>query len=116
MNQQSDHNGTVHKKLETAIEIGCTMVSRSKSIRKKLNSGGDDKVSIKESLKELDRMSIELIDKLFEINARIDLPAERPENADQAKNKFRSWFDRILNNSRRKLESMRLTYQEMFML
>ncbi len=81
MNQSADHNGIVNEKLETAINIGCTMVSRSKKVRKQLDSSTEDGTALKKSLKELDKMSMELIDKLVEINARIDLPAKEDSPA-----------------------------------
>jgi predicted RNase H-like nuclease (RuvC/YqgF family) len=82
------------------------MASRSRDIRKRLTSTGENNASIKDSLKELDRMSIELIDKLFEVNARIEDPAEPSRNASQ----------RILRSFRRILENMRFAYQEMYTL
>ncbi len=58
MSQCAEYNGIVSEKLETAINIGCTMVSRSKKARKKLNTSTEDNASLKKSLKELDSMSI----------------------------------------------------------
>ena len=116
MGQFAENNGIVNEKLETAINIGCTMVSRSKKVRKKLNSSTDDNASLIKSLKELDRMSIELIDKLFEINARIDLPDEKTNKTSLKNNKLPLFLDRILSRSRKRIEKMRLTYRDMYTL
>ncbi len=116
MSQSAEYDGIVSEKLETAINIGCTMVSRSKKARKKLNSSTDDNASLKKSLKELDRMSIELIDKLFEINARIDLPVKEDSMTSTQHNMFRLLLNRILRLSRKWIENMKLTYQEMYTL
>jgi predicted RNase H-like nuclease (RuvC/YqgF family) len=116
MIHSAENNGIVNEKLETAINIGCTMISRSKKVRKKLNSSTDNNESLKKSLKELDRMSIELIDKLFEINARIDLPAEKKDMTSPKYNKVRSFLNRILSRSLKRIEKMRLTYQDMYSL
>lgn len=116
MSQSAEYNGIVNEKLETAINIGCTMVSRSKKARKKLNSSNDDNASLKKSLKELDRMSIELIDKLFEINARLDLPVKEDSRTSTQHNKFSLLLKRILRSSRKKIENMKLTYQDMYTL
>ena len=116
MSQFAENNGMVSEKLETAINIGCTMVSKSKQVRKKLNSSPDDNTSLRKSLKELDRMSIELIDQLFEINARIDLPVERINNTNLKRNKLRLFLNRIMSRFRKRIENMRLTYQDMYTL
>ena len=116
MNQTVEYNGIVNEKLETAINIGCCMVSRSKKVRKKLDSSIDDNTSLKKSLKKLDKMSIELIDKLFEINARIDLPVKEESRSRIQHNKFRLFLVRILRSSRKRLENMKLTYQDMYTL
>ena len=113
MSQSAEYNGIVSEKLETAINIGCTMVSRSKKARKKLNSSTDDNASLKKSLKELDRMSIELIDKLFEINARLDLPVKEDSRTSTLHNKFRLLLNNILRSSRKWIENMKLTYPDM---
>ena len=116
MCQSAEVNGIVSEKLETAINIGCTMVSRSKKVRKQLNSSTDDNTSVKESLKELDRMSMELIDKLFEINARIDLSVKEDNRTSTQHNRYRSLLNRILRSSRKRIEKMKLTYQDMYTL
>ena len=116
MSQSAEYNVTVNEKLETAINIGCTMVSRSKKVRKKLNSSTDDNASLKKSLKELDRMSIELIDKLFEINIRLDLPVKEDSMTSTQHNKFRLLLKRILRSSRKRIENMKLTYQDIYTL
>jgi predicted RNase H-like nuclease (RuvC/YqgF family) len=106
----------VNEKLETAINIGCSMVSRSKEVRKKLKTSAEDKTALKKSLKELDRMSVELIDRLFEINARIDLAATANAQTIPGKNKFLLWLERRLNKFRKRAEAMRLTYQDIYTL
>jgi predicted RNase H-like nuclease (RuvC/YqgF family) len=116
MNQSAEYNGIVNEKLETAINIGCTMVSRSKKVRKKLDSTTDDNSSLKKSLKELDKMSMELIDKLFEINAQIDLPVKEDSMASIQHSKFRLLLNRILQFSRKRIENMKLAYQDMYTL
>jgi len=116
MNQSAEYNGIVNEKLETAINIGCTMVSRSKKVRKKLDTNTDDNSSLKKSLKELDKMSIELIDKLFEINAQIDLPVKEDSMASIQHSKFRLLLNRILQFSRKRIENMKLAYQDMYTL
>ena len=116
MSQSAEYNGIVNEKLETAIKIGCTMVSRSKKVRKKLDSTTDDNSSLKKSLKELDKMSIELIDKLFEINAQIDLPVREDSMASIQHSKFRLLLNRILQFSRKRIENMKLAYQDMYTL
>jgi predicted RNase H-like nuclease (RuvC/YqgF family) len=116
MSQSAEHNGIVNEKLETAINIGCTMVSRSKKVRKKLDSSSDDNTSLKKSLKDLDRMSMELIDKLFEINAQIDLPSKENSRTGTQHSKFRLLLNRILRSSRKRIENMKLTYQDMYTL
>ena len=116
MNQQAVKYRTVHENLETAIGIGCSMVTRSKEVRKNIKSRGDNSAGIKESLKELDRMSIELIDKLVEINARIDHPAGQPSDSDLKRSKIRLWLETIRNSSRRMIDKMRLTYQDIYTL
>ena len=116
MNLSAEYNGIVNEKLETAINIGCTMVSRSKKVRKKLDSTTDDNSSLKKSLKELDKMSIELIDKLFEINAQIDLPVKEDNMASIQHSKFRLLQNRILQFSRKRIENMKLAYQDMYTL
>ena len=116
MGQFAENNGIVNEKLETAINIGCTMVSRSKKVRKKLDSSTDDNTSLKKSLKELDKMSIELIDKLFEINARIDLPVKEENRTNIRYNKLRLLLNRILRSSRKRVENMKLTYQDIYTL
>jgi predicted RNase H-like nuclease (RuvC/YqgF family) len=116
MNQSAEYNGIVNEKLETAINIGCTMVSRSKKVRKKLDSTTDDNSSLKKSLKELDKMSNELIDKLFEINAQIDLPVKEDSMASIQHSKFRLLLNRILQFSRKRIENMKLAYQDMYTL
>jgi hypothetical protein len=116
MSQSTENNEIVNEKIETAINIGCTMVSRSKKVRKKLNLSTDNNTSLKKSLKELDEMSIELIDKLFEINARIDLPDEKNNRTSLKNGKLRIFFDRIISKSRKRFENMRLTYQDMYTL
>ena len=116
MSQSAEYNGNVNEKLETAINIGCTMVSRSKKVRKKLNSSAEDKTSLKKSLKDLDRMSMELIDKLFEINARLDLSAKEDSQTSTQHSKFHLLLNRILRSSRKRIEKMRLTYQDMYTL
>lgn len=116
MNQSADHNGIVNEKLETAINIGCTMVSRSKKVRKQLESSTDDSTALKKSLKELDKMSMELVDKLVEINARIDLPAKKDSLADAPHGKFRSLLNNLFLSSRKRIEKMKLSYQDMYTL
>jgi len=116
LNQSAEYNGIVNEKLETAINIGCTMVSRSKKVRKKLDSTTDDNSSLKKSLKELDKMSNELIDKLFEINAQIDLPVKEDSMASIQHSKFRLLLNRILQFSRKRIENMKLAYQDMYTL
>ena len=116
MSQSAENIGMVNEKLETAINIGCTMVSKSKQIRKKLNSSTDDNAYLKKSMKELDRMSIEIIDKLFEITARIDLPDGKNNKTSPEKTKFRLLLNRILRSSRKRIENMRVTYQDMYTL
>ncbi len=116
MNQTALHNGTVSEKLETAINLGCTMVSRSKEVRKKIKSSPEDRDSLKKSLKELDKMSIELVDKLFEINARIELHAGEDDQNTLRHNKFRQILDRLLRSSRKRIEKMKLAYQDMLTL
>jgi predicted RNase H-like nuclease (RuvC/YqgF family) len=116
MNQSAEHNGIFNEKLETAINIGCTMVSRSKKVRKKFDSTTDDNTSLKKSLKELDKLSIELIDKLVEINARIDLPVKEDSRTSMQHNKFRLLLSKILRSSRKRIENMKLTYQDMYTL
>lgn len=116
MNQSAEYSGIVNEKLETAINIGCTMVSRSKKVQKKLDSSTDDNTSLKKSLKELDKMSIELIDKLFEINARIDLPVKEENRTSIRYNKLRLLLNRILRSSRKRVENMKLTYQDIYTL
>jgi len=115
MSQSNECNGIVSDKLETAINIGCTMVSKSKKVRKQLDSSSDDNTSLKKSLKELDLMSIELIDKLFEINTRINQPVKE-EDVNSQQNKIRLWLSRILRFSRKRIDKMKLTYQEMYTL
>lgn len=106
----------VNEKLETAINIGCSMISRSKEVRKKLKTSADDKTALKKSLKELDRMSFELMDKLFEINARIDLAATANAQTVPGKNKFHVWLERRVNKFRKRVEAMRLTYRDIYTL
>ena len=116
MSQSVEYNGIVNEKLETAINIGCTMVSRSKKVRKKLDSTTDDTTSLKKSLKELDKMSIELIDKLFEINAQIDLPVKEDSMTSIQHSKFRLLLNRIWQLSQKRIKSMKLAYQDMYTL
>ena len=116
MSQSADYNGIVNEKLETAIKIGCTMVSRSKKVRKKLDMSVDDNSSLKKSLRELDEMSIELIDKLFEINARIDLPVKEDRGTNIQHSKFRLLLIRVLQSSRKRIEKMKLAYQDIYTL
>jgi predicted RNase H-like nuclease (RuvC/YqgF family) len=116
MSQSAEYNGIVNEKLETAINIGCTMVSRSKKVRKQLNSSSDDNTSLKESLKDLDRMSMELIDKLFEINARIDVSVKEDNRTSAQHSRFRLLLNRILRSSRKRIENMKLTYRDMYTL
>lgn len=116
MIQSVEYSGIVNEKLETAINIGCTMVSKSKKVQKKLDSSTDENASLKKSLKKLDKMSIELIDKLFEINARIDLPVKEESRSRIQHSKFRLYLVRILRSSRKRLEKMKLSYQDMYTL
>ena len=59
MNQTANYNGNVNEKLETAIDIGCSMVSRAKKVRKKLGSLKEDDASLIESFDKLsDRVTI----------------------------------------------------------
>jgi len=116
MSQSAEYNGIVSEKLETAINIGCTMVSRSKKARKKLNSSTDGNASLKKSLKYLDNMSVELIDKLFEINARLDLPVKKDSRTSIQHNEFHLLLNRILRWSRKRIKNMKLTYQDMYTL
>jgi septal ring factor EnvC (AmiA/AmiB activator) len=116
MSQSAEYNGIVNEKLETAINIGCTMVSRSKKVRKKLNSATEDKTSLKKSLKDLDKMSMDLIDKLFEINAQIDLPSKENNPTNTQHGKLRSVLSRIFRSSRKRIEKMKLAYQDMYTL
>lgn len=116
MNQTADYNGIVNEKLETAINIGCSMVSRAKKVRKKLGSLKEDNTSLKESVKELDTMSMELIDKLFEINARIDLSERKDSHQGLQRGKVRTWLNRILRTSRKRIEKMKLAYQDIYTL
>jgi predicted nucleic acid-binding Zn-ribbon protein len=116
MGQSAEYSGIVYERLETAINIGCTMVSRSRKVRKQLNSSADDTASLKKSLKELNRMSVELMDKLVEINARIDLPDEKNNGTNPKINKLRLWLDRFLSSSRKRIENMRLTYRDIYTL
>ena len=116
MSQSAEKIGMVNEKLETAINIGCAMVSKSKQIQKKLNSSANDNASLKKSMKELDRMSIEIIDKLFEITARIDLPDGKNSKTSPEKSKFRLLLNRILRSSRKRIENMRVTYQDVYTL
>lgn len=116
MNQTADHNGIVNEKLETAINIGCSMVSRAKKVRKKLGSFREDDTALKESLKELDTMSMELIDKLFEINARIDLTENKASHQSHQYGKFRTRLNKIFRTSRKRIEKMKLAYQDMYTL
>jgi hypothetical protein len=116
MNQSADHNEIVNEKLETAINIGCTMVSRSKKVRKQLDLSTDEGTALKKSLKELDKMSMELIDKLFEINARIDLSVKEDGPAGIPHSKFRLLLSRIFRSSRKRLENMKLIYQDIYTL
>ena len=116
MSQTASSNGIVNEKLETAINIGCTMVSRSKKVRKKIKSSTDDNASLLKSMKELDKMSIDLIDKLVEINTRIDL---RPEDDTQSlvqHGKFHRVLGNIIRASRNRIEKMKLAYQDMLTL
>jgi predicted RNase H-like nuclease (RuvC/YqgF family) len=106
----------VNEKLETAISIGCTMVSRSKKVRKQINSSTEEGTALKESLKELDKMSMELIDKLVEINARIDLPEKEDTSAAHTRGKFRSLLNSIFRSSQKRIEKMKLSYQDMYTL
>lgn len=116
MNQAVEYKGIVNEKLETAINIGCTMVSRSKKVRKKLDSSSADNTSVKKSLKKLNKMSIELIDKLFEINAQIDLPVKEESQTLTQRSKFSSWLNRIWTVSRKRIEKMKITYQDIYTL
>ena len=116
MSQYAENAVMVNETLESAISIGCTMVSRSKQVRKKLNSSADDKTSVKKSLKELDRMSIELIDKLVEINARIDLPVDRNNTKSPKNNRLGLFLKRFMSRFRKRIENMKLTYQDMYTL
>ena len=116
MSQFVENNLMVSEKLETAINIGCIMVSKSKKVRKKLNSSAEDNISLRKSLKELNRMSIELIDQLFEINARIDLPIERINNTNLKRNKLLLFLNKVMSRFRKRIENMRLTYQDMYTL
>jgi hypothetical protein len=116
MNQAIEYKGIVNEKLETAINIGCTMVSRSQKVRKKLDSSSADNTSVKKSLKKLNKMSIELIDKLFEINAQIDLPVKEESQTLIQRSKFSSWLNRIWSVSRKRIEKMKITYQDIYTL
>ena len=116
MDHSVEYNGIVNEKLETAINIGCTMVSRSKKVRKKLDSTTDDNTSLKKSLKELDKMSIELIDKLFEINAQIDLPVKEDSMTSIQHSKFRLLLNRIWQLSQKRIKNMKLAYQDIYTL
>ena len=90
------------------------MVSRSKKMRKKFGSHSGDHASLKKSLKELDRMSIELVDKLFEINARIDLPESEEDESKSHEQTPR--LARILNRFQQRIEKMKLTYRDIYTL
>ena len=116
MNQTAGNNGIVNEKLETAIDLGCCMVSRAKKVRKKLGSSRKDDTSLKESLKELDMMSMELIDKLFEISARIDLSEKKTSHERIHYGKFRGWINRLFHKFRKRIEKMKLAYQDMYTL
>jgi hypothetical protein len=116
MSQTAEYKGIVNEKLETAINIGCTMVSRSQKVRKKLDSSSADNTSVKKSLKKLHKMSIELIDKLFEINAQIDLPVKEESQTLTQSRKLSAWLNRIWSSSRKKIENMKITYQDIYTL
>jgi hypothetical protein len=116
MSHTVEYNGPVGEKLETAIQIGCNMVSRSKEVRKKLSASVEEEASLKKALKELDRMSLELVDKLFEINARIASLEERKESGKKKANKIFTWLSGMLRKTRKKIESMRLAYQDIYSL
>ena len=116
MRETAANKDIVNEKLETAINIGCTMVSRSKEVRKKIKSSDEDKTSLVKSMKELDKMSIELIDKLFEINARIDLRAGEDYPDSTKPDKSRGVLGRLLKSSLKRIEKMKLAYQDMLTL
>jgi predicted RNase H-like nuclease (RuvC/YqgF family) len=116
MSQTVEYKEIVNEKLETAINIGCTMVSRSQKVRKKLDSSSADNTSVRKSLKKLHKMSIELIDKLFEINAQIDFPVKEESQTLTRSSKISSWLNRIWNSSRKKIENMKITYQDIYTL
>ncbi len=112
MSHSAEKNGIVNQQLETAINIGCTIASKSKKVRKKLNSSTDDSESVKKSLKELDRMSMALIDQLFQINARMDRAGEKKKSTGPGASNFRLLLNTILKRSMQSIEKMRLTYQD----
>jgi predicted RNase H-like nuclease (RuvC/YqgF family) len=107
----------VNEKLETAINLGCTMFSRTKEVRKKLGSQTEDNASLKKSLKELDKMSVELVDRLIEINARMNL-TDKENNEAGTKSRVirRSWLGKMGGRFLKRLENMRLTYQDIYTL
>ena len=116
MSHTDAYNGNLGEKLETAIHIGCSMVSRSKELRKKFSTPEEEKGSMKKSLKELDRMSIELVDKLFEINARLDLLEDWHKAEIKKDSKIHTWLKGMLRRGRKTIESMRLAYQDIYSL
>jgi hypothetical protein len=116
MNQTVTMENGVSEQLENAIDIGCTMVSRAKKMRKKLGIDREDEASMKKSLKELDRMSVELVDKLIEINVRIGLPNGKNAEKDTKDRNIQSWLGKIMNRFYKKLDKMRFTYQDIYTL
>ena len=92
------------------------MVSRAKKLRKKLGINGEDEATMKKSLKEFDRMSLELVDKLIEINARISLPNGEDAEEDTNDRKIRSWLGKIMSRIYKKLDIIRFTYQDILTL
>lgn len=116
MDQSIENKGIVKEKIEGAIDIGCTMVSRSKKVRKKLSSNTDNISSVKKSMEEMDRMTMELIDRLFEINARIDQSAKRKSRAGVLYQKLLNGVNDLMRSFWKRMETMKLTYQDMFTL
>jgi predicted RNase H-like nuclease (RuvC/YqgF family) len=116
MNLPVMRNITLNDKIKNAINIGYTIVSWSEKMRKKRDAFTIDNASLKKSLKELDKMSVELVDRLLEINASITTLDRTNNETKPTSSRLYNWLEKNVSKSRKRIEIMKLTYKDIYSL